>query len=111
MTSKKYLLYKGSRLVETYATYADALAHQRYQETHFNNFGWSIVESEVSRKLSETAVANLVSLVANTVDLLRSGDEEAVSKMTKHMEQNQDLYGYPSQALQKHIVSVIKVNK
>jgi hypothetical protein len=111
MTSKKYLLYKGDRLVETYATYADALAHQRYQETHFNNFGWSIVESEVSRKLSEPAVANLVSLVANTVDLLRSGDEEAVAKMMKHIDQNKDLYGYPSQTLQKHIASVVKVSK
>lgn len=107
MKYKKYSVYREDRHVETYLDLKEAQAHIQWQEKNMRTTGWRIVESEYPYTMSQECVANLISLVATTVDHIHRGNFDAVTDMMEHIKGDPSRYGYPCEDLMDHFFDTL----
>lgn len=107
MKYKKYAVYYGDQYVETYLDLKAAQAHIQWQEKNRGTTGWRIVESEYPYTMSQECVANLISLVATTVDRVHRGNFDAVTDMIEHIKRDSSRYGYPCEDLMDHLFDTL----
>ena len=107
MKYKKYVVYHGDRYVETYKDRKKAQAHIQWQEKNMGTTGWRIVESEYPYTMTQESVANLISLVATTVDHIHRGNFDAVTDMIDHIKGDPSRYGYPCEDLMDHLFDTL----
>lgn len=107
MKYKKYVVYHGDRYVETYKDRKKAQAHIQWQEKNMGTTGWRIVESEYPYTMAQESVANLISLVATTVDRIHRGNFDAVTDMIDHIKGDPSRYGYPCEDLMDHLFDTL----
>lgn len=107
MKYKKYIVYCKDRYVETFNDLEKAQAHIQWQEKNMGTTGWRIVESEYPYTMTQESVANLISLVATTVDHIHRGNFDAVTDMIDHIKGNMSRYGYPCEDLMDHLFDTL----
>ena len=107
MKYKKYAVYHGDLYVETYKDRKKAQAHIQWQEKNMKTTGWRIVESEYPYTTSHQCVANLISLVATTVDRIHRMNFDAVTDMMDHIKGDPSRYGYPCEDLMDHLFDTL----
>lgn len=107
MKYKKYSIYHEDRHIETYLDLKAAQAHIQWQEKNRGVTGWRIIESEYPYTMSQESVANLISLVATTVDHIHRGNFDAVTDMMEHIEGNPSRYGNPCEDLMDHLFDTL----
>ena len=107
MKYKKYIVYHKDRYVETYNDLEKAQAHIQWQEKNMRTTGWRIVESEYPYTMSHQCVANLISLVATTVDRIHRMNFDAVTDMMDHIKGDPSRYGYPCEDLMDHLFDTL----
>ena len=69
--------------------------------------GWRIIESEYPYTMTQESVANLISLVATTVDHIHRGNFDAVTDMMEHIKGDLSRYGYPCEDLMDHLFDTL----
>ena len=107
MKYKNYIVYCKDRYVDTYNDLEKAQAHIQWQEKNMRTTGWRIVESEYPYTMPQECVANLISLVATTVDHIHRGNFDAVTDMIDHIKGNMSRYGHPCDDLMDHIFDTL----
>lgn len=107
MKYKKYSVYREDRHVETYLDLKEAQAHIQWQEKNMGTTGWRIVESEYPYTMTQECVANLISLVATTVDHIHRGNFDAVDDMIEHIKGDPYRYGNPCEDLMDHLFDTL----
>lgn len=107
MKYKKYVVYHGDRYVETYKDRKKAQAHIQWQEKNMGTTGWRIVESEYPYTMTQESVANLINLVATTVDRIHRMNFDAVTDMMDHIKGDPSRYGYPCEDLMDHLFDTL----
>lgn len=107
MKYKKYSVYREDRYVATYLDLKEAQDHVRWQEKNMGTTGWRIIESEYPYTMSQESVANLISLVAATVDHVHRGNFDAVTDMIEHIKRDPYRYGHPCEDLMDHLFDTL----
>jgi hypothetical protein len=107
MKYKKYSVYREDRYVATYLDLKEAQAHIQWQEKNMKTTGWRIVESEYPYTMTQESIANLISLVATTVDRIHRGNFDAVTDMMDHIKGDPSRYGYPCDDLMDHLFNAL----
>lgn len=107
MKYKKYAVYYGDLYVETYKDLKEAQAHIQWQEKDMGTTGWRIIESEYPYTMTQERVANLISLVATTVDRVHRGNFDAVTDMMEYIKGDPSRYGDPCEDLMNHLFDTL----
>lgn len=107
MKYKKYSVYREDRHVETYLDLKEAQAHVQWQEKNRGTTGWRIIESEYPYTMPQERVANLISLVATTVDRIHRGNFDAVNDMIEHVKRDPYRYGNPCEDFMDHLFNTL----
>lgn len=107
MKYKKYSIYCHDRYVETFNDLKKAQDRIQWQEQNMRTTGWKIVESEYPYTMTQESVANLISLVATTVDHIHRGNCDSVTEMIKRIKGIPYNYGNPCDDLMDHLFNTL----
>lgn len=107
MRYKKYSVYREDRHIATYLDLKEAQDHVQWQEKNWGTTGWKIIEIEHPYTMSQESVANLISLVATTVDHIHRGNFDSVTDMMEHIKSDPSRYGYPCEDLMDHLFDAL----